>query len=190
MLLLLYMAENEKVLDCFGDENCVMPKKLPACLTVTMKQASGICRRFECQETTPEDFAVIRYLGEDEFQWYSSTFAGGKGENDWDSYTVLERTTWLPGWLLAPEFQRVQYVFKQPEGSRPWICTIEELPYGLMLWGFKHYETAPRGRGGKKVTGVFVAHYYSDGTRWDVRSKLRRSDYLCEPYCTIVYNLT
>ena len=86
---------------------------------------------------TPEDFAVIRYLGEDEFQWYSSTFAGGKGENDWDSYTVLERTTWLPGWLLAPEFQRVQYVFKQPEGSRPWICTIEELPYGLMLWGFE-----------------------------------------------------
>ena len=53
MLLLLYMTENEKVLDCFGDENCVMPKKLPACLTMTMKQASGICRRFECQETTP-----------------------------------------------------------------------------------------------------------------------------------------
>ena len=86
---------------------------------------------------TPEDFAVVRYLGEDEFQWYSSTFAGGKGENDWDSYTVLERTAWLPGWLLAPEFQRVQYVFKQPDGSRPWICTIEELPYGLMLWGFE-----------------------------------------------------
>ena len=48
---------------------------------------------------------------------------------------------------------------------------------------FEYQETTPRGRGGKKPSGAFVAHYYS------VRSKLRRSDYLCELYCIIAYNL-
>ena len=85
----------------------------------------------------PEDFVILKYLGGDDYQWYSSTFAGGRLDNDWNSFEVLERTTWLPGWLLEPEFQRVQYVYDQPVGSRPWTCTSEELPYGLMLWGFE-----------------------------------------------------
>ena len=34
------------------------------------------------------------------------------------------------------------------------------------------------------IEAVIVAHYYS------VHYKLRRSDYLCKPYCTIAYNLT
>ena len=84
----------------------------------------------------PEDFVIVKALGDGEFQWFSSTFAGGRLDNNWDSFEVLERTTWLPGWLLEPEFQRVQYVYHQPMGSRPWTCTMEELPFGFMLWGF------------------------------------------------------
>jgi transposase InsO family protein len=84
----------------------------------------------------PEDFVIVKALGDGDFQWYSSTFAGGRLDNNWDSFEVLERTTWLPGWLLEPEFQRVQYVYLQPAGSRPWTCTVEELPYGFMLWDF------------------------------------------------------
>jgi hypothetical protein len=84
----------------------------------------------------PEDFVIVKALGDGEFQWFSSTFAGGRLDNDWDSFEVLERTTWLPGWLLEPEFQRVQYVYHQPAGSRPWTCTMEELPFGFMLWDF------------------------------------------------------
>ena len=49
---------------------------------------------------------------------------------------------------------------------------------------FECQETTPRGRGGKKVTGVFVAHYYG------VRSKLRRWRLpICAhlPYCSAAY---
>ena len=38
--------------------------------------------------------------------------------------------------MLPPAFQRVQYVYHQPAGSEPWVCTEAEFPNDLMLWGF------------------------------------------------------
>jgi hypothetical protein len=43
----------------------------------------------------PEDFVIVKALGNGDFQWYSSTFAGGRLDNNWDSFEVLERTTWI-----------------------------------------------------------------------------------------------
>ena len=47
----------------------------------------------------PEDLCIIRYLGNDQYQWFSNWSRHSPGRTKRSSIETFARTAWLPGWV-------------------------------------------------------------------------------------------
>jgi hypothetical protein len=76
---------------------------------------------------------VLRFLGNDQFQWYSA-YAASRSRTE-DSLKKFARTAWQPGWIDTSDDKAI-YQFKRPPHCIAYIAESIELGNNFLVGGF------------------------------------------------------
>ena len=86
----------------------------------------------------PEDLCILRYMGNDQYQWYSNWSRHDPARPRRSSIEIFARTAWLPGWVTYFD-NKVVYSYRRPSHN----CGIftaearELTAVNFIVWGFE-----------------------------------------------------